>query len=70
MSTLDQNLLNIEYQILEFIRAPDQTHKSFPPGYNSYRRLLMYRVGQRFRLSHTTVDASHEVSVLMRLSEH
>ncbi len=34
-----------------------------PPVYNSFRRLLAYRVGQRFGLSHGQSDTCNEVCV-------
>jgi hypothetical protein len=32
-----------------------------PAGYNSFRRMLSYRIGDRFGLSHTTSDQLNEV---------
>jgi hypothetical protein len=33
-------------------------------GLNSFRRLLAYRIGQRFGLVHTTADGAYDVSLL------
>ena len=45
-------------------RYYSETTMEIPPGNNSFRRLLTYRVGQRFGLSHATSDQLTEVSPL------
>eukprot|EP00597_Dinobryon_sp_UTEXLB2267_P009008 CAMPEP_0170085436 /NCGR_PEP_ID=MMETSP0019_2-20121128/20311_1 /TAXON_ID=98059 /ORGANISM="Dinobryon sp., Strain UTEXLB2267" /LENGTH=754 /DNA_ID=CAMNT_0010301879 /DNA_START=9 /DNA_END=2273 /DNA_ORIENTATION=+ len=52
-------LFHIENTILEFVKSNERS-MDFQPGYNSFRRLLAYRVGQRFGLSHSTADTNAE----------
>lgn len=52
-------LLQIENSILNFMNSSKE-YMDIPPGYNSFRRLLAYRVGQRFKLNHTTSDQLSE----------
>lgn len=53
-------VFQIENNILNFMNSGERTME-IPPGYNSFRRLLAYRIGQRFGLSHTTSDQLSEV---------
>eukprot|EP01038_Epipyxis_sp_PR26KG_P006996 gene6996-9560_t len=54
------NLFAIENTILEFVKSsPDKTLE-LPAVFNSFRRLLTYRVAQRFGLGHSTFDPNAE----------
>lgn len=38
----------------------------FPPRhFNSYRRLLAYRIGQRFRLNHATINDVRTIIIII-----
>ena len=52
-------LFQIEEDILKFVRSNDSA-KEIPPVHNSFRRLIAYRVGQRFGLQHATSDIINE----------
>jgi hypothetical protein len=39
--------------------------KTFPPGFNSFHRLLLYRIAQRFRLSHSLVDENSDRGIIL-----
>eukprot|EP01035_Chromulina_nebulosa_P040953 gene40953-55349_t len=52
-------LFQIEDTILKFVKSNEKLLE-FPPVHNSFRRLLAYRVGQRFGLSHSTTDSNFE----------
>lgn len=47
------NVLNAENSILNFVRSGESIME-IPPISNSFRRLIIYRVAQRFRLTHGT----------------
>lgn len=53
-------VLNIEHLILSFVRSSERTME-FPPGFNSFRRLLTYRVAHRFRVERTASDTYNEL---------
>lgn len=43
-----------------------------PPGLNSFRRLVTYRIAQRFGLQHAASDGTNEVTITestMQVSE-
>eukprot|EP01035_Chromulina_nebulosa_P020368 gene20368-26436_t len=52
-------LLHLEKQIDVFVKS-NEIQKLFPPGFNSFRRLLLYRVAQRFHLSHAPSNEINE----------
>ena len=56
-------LLNIENMVLTFVKSNDRSFELPASQYNAFRRLLIYRVAQRFRLEHNTVDITTEVCV-------
>mmetsp|Transcript_92955 Transcript_92955/g.182140 ORF Transcript_92955/g.182140 Transcript_92955/m.182140 type:complete len:553 (+) Transcript_92955:64-1722(+) len=53
-------VFQIENNILNFMNSSENTME-IPPGYNSFRRLLSYRIGQRFGLTHSTGDQLSEI---------
>jgi hypothetical protein len=54
-------LYQIEDMILTFVQS-NETSMEIPSGLNSFRRLLAYRLSQRFGLTHVTADTYTEVN--------
>ena len=55
-------LLEIEEKILKFAQSEDN-EIMFPPIYNSYWRLLHFRVAERFRLAYTFSEETGEIVI-------
>jgi hypothetical protein len=53
------NVLNIENSILTFVKSNEKTLE-IPPLHNSFKRLITYRIAQRFLLFHTNSDNMNE----------
>jgi hypothetical protein len=53
------HVLTIENELLNFVKSTDRVME-IPPMTNSYRRLLTYRVAQRFGLTHAAAETSAE----------
>jgi len=51
------NLLKFENKILHFVKSKESV-LNVPPMTNSFHRLLVYRIAQRFQLEHTFMDYS------------
>ena len=52
-------MFQIEDSIYQFVKSPD-TSMEIPAGLNGFRRLLAYRIAQRFGLTHSTSDTMGE----------
>lgn len=52
-------LFQIEDMLLRFVRSPEGAFE-VPPGLNSFRRLLVYRLAVRFGLVHITSEVPNE----------
>jgi hypothetical protein len=57
-------MFQIEDSIYQFVKSPEISME-IPPGLNGFRRLLAYRIAQRFGLVHSTSDTYGEVIVLL-----
>lgn len=55
-------LFQLEDSMYQFVKSTEVSME-IPPGLNGFRRLLAYRIAQRFGLIHSTGDNYGEVSV-------
>lgn len=60
-------LFQLEDAIAKFVQSSPERAMEIPPMVTSYRRMIAYRVAQRFNLTHLQSDYANEVLLIFAL---